>query len=126
VTYSSTSSKALLDPTNARWLATGKFHATVPIAPLSAGQTAGLRTPSSQRTLISGNYTDLSGSGPSKMSAATRAAIRQAGRRVVDPKWQQQMKPGPGQPGFRYTKQNDSTPVNPVRKVTRTTQPEKY
>jgi len=107
VKYSKTNSWAMLDPLKAKWIGTGKMRPDhVPIGrPRGAPGTApaavqAVREPNYQSNLMPERFMDLSSTGPGGANFNIELDKSNLGVRVMDPRWQRQMKPGPGEPGF--------------------------
>jgi M6 family metalloprotease-like protein len=108
VKYSKTSSWAMLDPLKAKWIGTGKMRPEPGPSGLMGGEPgivleakqAGREA--SYRTILGlERFEDLSSTGPGGRDFKPAVEKYAPGARVKDPRWQRQMKPGPGESGFR-------------------------
>jgi hypothetical protein len=108
VKYSKTSSWAMIDPLKATWLGTGKMRPSSTPSPAPSGVSEtptdtvqAAREPSHQVFLGLERFEDLSSTGPGGGDFKLRLGKNSSGGRVMDPRWQRQIKPGPGELGFR-------------------------
>jgi hypothetical protein len=115
VKYSKTSSWAMLDPLKAKWIGTGKMRPEPGPSGLMGGEPgivleakqAGREA--SYRTILGlERFEDLSSTGPGGRDFKPAVEKYAPGARMKDPRWQRQMKPGPGEAGFRWLEQKSS------------------